>query len=726
MTQASAATPAAAPADRTWPDRVLEALPLAIVFMWLCFLYAWESWGHVTPWLFSDEIKLAEIARTIAATGHPGARQPGLFNTLYAYLLAPAWLVRDEHTAYAVAKYIGAITMASVFFPAYGIARLVSSRWPALFAATAAAAIPALVYSPMFVLEPLAYPFATLVLYLGMKALVTRRPAWIAAAVVTSFVAPLIRTQLAVLPAILGLALVLRLWVSGRARAWRATWSTGDWVGFVTLLLGAFFFASAYVSYRSESWRVATYFSGRMIDYGLWAAGALTIGLGVLPVVIGLGALVLPSRGSRTEPERAFVIVTVSALVLFGLYAAVKAAYLSAVFSTLVEERNLIYLAPLLFAATALFFERRRMHVFALVAAAGFALYLILTTPYQMQVHFYSDAPGLAILEAANRHLSFTPTDARWLLLVLLALAVVLPLLIQHRLAWRDATYAIAAIAVLVVAWNLTGEISAASASNDFSRQFLTRIPDPPDWVDQQTGRSPTLYLGQRIVDPNNLWLTEFWNRSLKYTWSLDGSAPGPGDTVTPNISTDQGQLQQQRGEVKYVLLDSDLLGVLGRTKAKLGPWRLVQIDYPVRLTHATTGFYVDGWMGHKALYVHFASPKHGHPGLIKVVVSRTGWGGTDVPGHVTIRVGRLRITPTGEGSNLALGPVTATRTWTVHARQARTFLVPTPKPPYAVEVTVTPTFVPALLDPRSPDRRKLGAIVSFKPVTVRPAQARR
>ena len=349
------------------------------------------------------------------------------------------------------------------------------------------------------------------------------------------------------------------------------------------------------------------------------------------------------------------MIVTLSALVLFGLYAAVKAAFLSAVFSTLVEERNLIYLAPLLFAATALFFERRRMHVFALAAAAGFALYLILTTPYQMQVHFYSDAPGLAILQGANRRLSFTPADARWLLLVLLVVALVLPLLIQHRLAWRDATFAIAGIAVLVVAWNLTGEISAAAASNDFSRQFLTRIPDPPDWVDQQTGGSPTLYLGQRIVDPNNLWLTEFWNRSLKYTWSLDGTAPGPGETVTPNIMTNQGQLQQQRGEVKYVLLDSDLLSVLGHTKAKIGPWRLVQIDYPVRLTQATTGFYVDGWMGHRALYAHFASPKQGRPGVVKVVVSRTGWGGTDVPGHVTIRVGKLRITPGDTGSNLAL-----------------------------------------------------------------------
>lgn len=722
MSDPKAAAPAAA--GRARPDRILAALPLATVFIWLCFLYAWESWGHVSPWLFSDEIKLAQISRSIAHAGGPSPKH-GLAGTLYAYVLAPAWLFKDVHTAYAVSKYIGAITMASVFFPAYGIARLVSSPRPALFAATAAAAIPALAYSPMFVLEPLAYPFATLVLYLGMKALLTRRPAWIAGAVVASLAGPLIRTQLAVLPAILGLALVLRLWVSTRARAWRATWSLGDWIGFVTLLLGAFFAASAFVSYHSNQWRVATYFSGRMVEYGLWAAGALTIGLGVLPVVIGLGALVLPARAERPEAERVFVIMTLSAVILFGLYAAIKAAYISAVFSTLVEERNLIYLAPLLFAATALFLERRRMHVFALAAASGFVLYLILTTPYQMQVHFYSDAPGLAILQAANRRLAFTPTDAKWMLLVLLVVALLVPLLI-HRLTAREATLALVGVAVLVISWNLAGEISAATASNDFSRQFLARIPDPPDWVDQQTGRSPTLYLGQRIVDPNNLWLTQFWNPSLKYTWSLDGSAPGPGQTVTPNIFTNQGQLQQQRGEVRYVLLDSDLLSVLGRTKLKLGPWRLVQIDYPVRLRRATTGFYADGWMGRRALYAQFASPKRGRPGVIRIVVSRTGWGGTDVPGHVVIRVGKLRITPSGEGSNLALGRVTTTRTWTVHSRQARTFLVPTPRPPYAIEVTVSPTFVPQLLDPRIPDRRNLGAIVSFKPVALRSPQARR
>ena len=102
-----------------------------------------------------------------------------------------------------------------------------------------------------------------------------------------------------------------------------------------------------------------------MLDYGLWAVGAFTIGVGVFPVVAGLSALVRPRGVVRTERERAFVAVAASAIVGFTWYTAVKAAYISTQFSTLVEERNLIYIAPVLFAATALFFERPRLRVLA-------------------------------------------------------------------------------------------------------------------------------------------------------------------------------------------------------------------------------------------------------------------------------------------------------------------------------------------------------------------------
>ena len=55
-------------------------------------------------------------------------------------------------------------------------------------------------------------------------------------------------------------------------------------------------------------------------------------------------------RGEQwTRELRAFVAVAAAGVLTFGLYTAVKAAYLSTVFSTVVEERNLIYLAPLCF-----------------------------------------------------------------------------------------------------------------------------------------------------------------------------------------------------------------------------------------------------------------------------------------------------------------------------------------------------------------------------------------
>ena len=175
-----------------------------------------------------------------------------------------------------------------------------------------------------------------------------------------------------------------------------------------------------------------------------------------------------------------------------------------------------------------------------------------------------------------------------------------------------------------MLAWNLTGEISAAAASNDFSRQFLTRITrSAATGSTSRPGGSPTLYLGQRIVDPNNLWLTEFWNRSLKYIWSLDGTAPGPGPTVTPDLAGADGRLYPSPKGVVYAVTDPgvDVVGtvVVVHTHKNGGstiPWRLVKIAQPLRLAHAQTGIEPDGWIVSpdgvkpaKAAYSQFVTP---------------------------------------------------------------------------------------------------------------------
>ena len=41
----------AAPAPRTWLDRLVAAVPLLSVFFWLSILYAWEAHNHASPWL---------------------------------------------------------------------------------------------------------------------------------------------------------------------------------------------------------------------------------------------------------------------------------------------------------------------------------------------------------------------------------------------------------------------------------------------------------------------------------------------------------------------------------------------------------------------------------------------------------------------------------------------------------------------------------------------------
>ena len=159
-----------------------SALPLLTIYIWLSFLYGWEAWGHVTPWLNGDELETAQLSRAIAETGEPARRGvPYPLHAIYPYVLAPVWWIHDVGSAYFAAKYLNVLLMTSALFPAYGLARMVVSRPWAYFAALGTVTIPALYYSSMLLEEPLAYPWATLCAFLIAKALATRNRWWIIA-----------------------------------------------------------------------------------------------------------------------------------------------------------------------------------------------------------------------------------------------------------------------------------------------------------------------------------------------------------------------------------------------------------------------------------------------------------------------------------------------------------------------------------------------------------------
>jgi hypothetical protein len=721
----------------THARRLTSVPPLIIIYAWLCLLYGWESWGERTPWNFTDEVERAQLSRAIAATGQAARRGVSASpESLYSYLIAPAWWIHDTGTSYAVIKGIGVAVMTASIFPAYALARMLTSRVPAILAATAVAAIPALVYSSLLALEPLAYAWTVLCFWLIVKALTTRGRWWIAASVAASALAPAIRSELEVIPAAYLVAVGL-FWFTGQGgHRWRHGWSIRDWAGFSMLLAGVLIFVNAFAAHHSVELVTATQlYRDRLLPYSLWAAGAVMIGIGILPLVAGLAAL-FPGRWSnRTDAERAFLALCVPSFLAFGYYTAVKAVFLSTVLTVGVAERNLMYVAPLLLIGTALFFEQRQAHPLALAGAAAFALYLIQTTPYHMEVHFYGDAPGLSILQSANRVLAFTPHDARVALYVVLVLSagVAIAAVVARGRAVRSA---IAVAGIFVLAWCLTGQITGARASHEAGNQLLANFPSPYDWIDRATHGTPTVFIGQRLDNgPEGIWLLEFWNRSIQGVDSTDGTTIGPGPSGYAALVSKNGALNVDP-KFKYAVtnegvnLGNDVVQVQQHyVGGAASPWTLYRLTRPARLLNSVEGVFPDGWFGKTrsyskepgtSAYTQFATPGN-RRGYLIVTVSRRG-GGRGLPATAQVKVGTVRLDATSFGFNSPLiDKVLIVKRLHVKHDLYKQFVIPTPRPPFRAEVSVLPLFSPHDLNPGSSDLRDLGAQVSYAFVPFNP-----
>nr|MBA3375195.1 PQQ-like beta-propeller repeat protein [Actinomycetota bacterium] len=528
-------------------DRLRAAIPLLTLYCGLAALYAWQASQHPVPTIFTDEIELAQLSRSIAETGEPARRgEPYGLATLAAYFLAPVWFLGSTSTAYTAAKLLLVLAMTATIFPAYALARLVVSPWYALAAAGGATAVPALAYSPIFVEEPLAYPLATVALWLIARALV--RPTWIrlGAAVLACATALLTRTQLSILFLVLTLGLLWLVWESSRVRAWRSSWTRWDWLGAIVLVVGFAVSFSAAMGHLSESWRETTgFYRNRILEHATWAAGALAIGVGILPVIAGIAALARPKDEPRDPETRAFVVTSVAALTVFLTYTGIKGAYISTIFSTLIVERNLIYLCPVLFAATALAFGRGVGRAWAIAGAAALTVYLVSETPLRLDQYPYYEARGLSMAAFANRELGWAEGTIESALLVacVIAVAIVIALGLLRRGSVVFAAVA-ASAAVAVVAWNLTTEVYAAEGERILSERVDGNLTKPYDWVERLTDGGSVVVIGQGIADPTGIWLTEFFNPSIRKIWSIDGSARLVGGPIlTPDLAASDGTL---------------------------------------------------------------------------------------------------------------------------------------------------------------------------------------
>jgi hypothetical protein len=685
--------------ERSALDRFLAAIPVAVAALILLSILFWEASARKSPTIFTDELEWAQISRAIAHTGHGARRGYAVpFKSLYAYLIAPGWWLHSTASAYAAIKYLNTVVMSLTAIPVYLLARLLVSKRAATIAALGTLCTSAFFYAALLLPEVLAYPFFALYAYVVVRALSGSGRRWIAAAVVLSGVAVLVRTQFV---AAVGAAVLAALWlwlVGPHGKRLRAGWNRADHLGVAVLLLGVLIVLNRIATPHSAEWSVVTNgFTHRIWTYALVSGSALAIGLGVLPAITGLAALWIPER--RDDPRwRAFAAFLGAGVLTFGFYTGFKAAYLSTFFASRVEERNMIYLAPLLLVGTVVFFSARRTWWPGVLTAAAFVAWLVLGYGYQLGYPYF-ESPGYGIAAFANRVFHWDQPHISHALLATLILAVAIIALRRHA--------AVVAFAVLAVAlWMCTAEITSARGSSHQAQQFVDNLPKPLDWVDVTTHRAGTTYLGQNVSDPTGLWLIEFWNTSLKNVDSLDATTPGPGPSLTPGLEQPDGTLKGDGG-TPYVLADNGVR-VIGPVVSKRLDLYLTRIErHPWRLKETVYGRDSGGWIQHDGLYAYFGPETT--TGTLRVDVGRSGFCATGAPGtRAVVTVGPAAL---DAQNNPTIGRVQKRATFAVHncSSITRTFRV---RPPLVVHVHITRLFDPQKYGLSNP--RQLGAQVGF------------
>jgi hypothetical protein len=445
----------------------------------------------------------------------------------------------------------------------------------------------------------------------------------------------------------------------------------------------------------------------------------------VLPLLAGMSALARPRNERQDARTRAFVVTSVAALAAFVWYAGIKGAYIENTFSNLVVERNLIYLGPIVFAATALAVHRGVGRWWAVAGATVVAVYVVASTPLELTSYPYYESHGLAIAAFANREWGWPEGRIQGVLVVacFAALAVVVALRLLRRGSRAFAAVAIGS-AVVVGSWSLTAEVYAAHGEEHLSRQFSHFFPRPVDWVDQVTGNRPVVVIGQQISDATGIYLTEFWNRSIRKMWSLDGTAPGPGPILTPDLEAANGTLTPNP-ETPYALAVNGI-ELKAPVVASKGDSVLYRVGgRPLKLASAVTGLDTDGWMADRdgddvatASYTRYDVSRDGAGFAVGKLSRVASCPGKDVPGKATVKIGPVGI---GPDKQPAITHVTGVWHGVVHQCTTTGFALSPPKKPWRIEISITPTFVPHELDPAgSSDRRHLGAVVQgigFRPL---------
>ena len=304
----------------------------------------------------------------------------------------------------------------------------------------------------------------------------------------------------------------------------------------------------------------------------------------------------------------------------------------------------------------------------------------------------YNDTYGLIPLYRLALRLSGGAGDAR--VAVGLAALVAGILFAVVRRAWARPAIPIAIFFFLVLSSeSIFGEIQFLSAAT----RHAGGLNGDPSWIDDAVGkdaRVEVLYTSD-FADPHVVWQAEFWNRSVRRLFGLtaqDPSIPDLGATQDPHGRISLGLPPGAADSRPRYVVAAPGVEVAGQRIAARGQLVLWRVHGPIRLASVLAGITPDGWTGPTATYSRYVVP----PGArqVEIAVSRPGVPPSLAPTHVRARLGRQTVTKTVRGAGSAV------------------LRLPVPHRPFAVVLTVSPTFSPSQFG--SPDTRTLGVRATF------------
>jgi glycosyltransferase involved in cell wall biosynthesis len=606
----------------------------------------------VSPWIMVDELVYSDIARSFADTGHFLIR--GLaanYGPVYPLLVAPAYLAFDGMAnVYRAVHVVNAVTISTVVFPVYLLARRVVRPGYALACAALAVAVPSTVYAGTIMTENAFYPifaWLALALVLALEEPTWRRQIVLLAVCVLAF---LTRAQAVALVGAALTAPLLLAWIErGRPRrlsAWKPLYGLvgAGALGILAVQLARGKSPSDILGGYSVTTATSTYHVVPALRWIVYHVAGLDLALGVIP----FAALVVVVASARhlDAPLRAFA----AAAAALAVWLTVEVGIFASAWSQRIEERNLFHLAPLFIVALFAWLERGQPRPpRAVVVAGAFAAAIagVLPLVSLLNISAVSDTQFVQPWWYVAQRVA-SPESAQVLL-------VVTAMLLAAAFLWLPARYAPALPVLVAVMFLLTWvplQLWIYSFPRFSALAYTNGIGAGTSWIDAAVGRDADVTIVWTSNDnPYRGWENEFWNRSVRRAYGVGGanlltSAFEPQLTLDPST----GRLLDPAGrpvQVRYVLADQSARIVGTRVAADTSrALVLYRVDGTLRTSGLVTGWSTDHWIGSRAVWSQ----------------SRCTGGSLHVPVHSDAGLfagttQRIRITGTTPSQTVSLDP---------------------------------------------------------------------